>query len=63
MINNTCIHENQTIGVVLRSRSHVKPIYISRGHRISLPTAIKYVLRCTPKYGLPETTRKKLRIL
>lgn len=44
-------------GAGTRSRSGVKPIYISIGHRISLPTAIDYVLRCTPKYRLPETTR------
>lgn len=46
-----------TIGAVLRSRTHTKPLYISPGHRISLPTALDYVLRCTPKYRLPETTR------
>ncbi len=51
------IHNNQTIGAVLRTRSNVKPVYVSSGHRISLPTAIEYVLRCTPKYRLPETTR------
>lgn len=51
------IHNQETIGAVLRSRSNVKPIYVSSGHRISLPTAIDYVLRCTPKYRLPETTR------
>lgn len=47
----------EVIGVVLRSRVKVKPIYISIGHKISLETAIDYVLRCTPKYRLPETTR------
>ncbi len=51
------IHKNETIGAVLRTRSHVKPVYVSSGHRVSLPTAIDYVLRCTPKYRLPETTR------
>ncbi|WP_414619426.1 deoxyribonuclease V [Calothrix sp. CCY 0018] len=51
------IHKNETIGAVLRTRSNVKPVYVSSGHRISLPTAIDYVLRCTPKYRLPETTR------
>jgi deoxyribonuclease V len=51
------IHRGETIGAVLRSRTKVKPLYISSGHRISLPTAIDYVLRCTPKYRLPETTR------
>ncbi|MEH1792384.1 MULTISPECIES: deoxyribonuclease V [unclassified Nostoc] len=51
------IYNGETVGVVLRSRTGVKPLYISCGHRISLPTAIDYVLRCTPKYRLPETTR------
>ncbi|MBD2340004.1 deoxyribonuclease V [Calothrix sp. FACHB-156] len=51
------IHQGETIGAVLRTRTGVKPLYISSGHRISLPTAIDYVLRCTTKYRLPETTR------
>ncbi|MBN3950298.1 MAG: deoxyribonuclease V [Nostoc sp. NMS7] len=51
------IYKGETIGAVLRSRTGVKPLYISSGHRISLPTAIDYVLRCTTKYRLPETTR------
>lgn len=50
-------YKGETIGVVLRSRTGVKPLYVSPGHRISLPTAIDYVLRCTTKYRLPETTR------
>ncbi|MEH1871243.1 deoxyribonuclease V [Nostoc sp.] len=51
------IYKGETVGAVLRSRTGVKPLYISSGHRVSLPTAIDYVLRCTPKYRLPETTR------
>ncbi len=51
------IHQGETIGAVLRTRTGVKPVYVSSGHRISLPTAIDYVLRCTLKYRLPETTR------
>lgn len=50
-------HRSETIGAVLRTRARTKPLYISGGHRVSLPTAIEYVLRCTPKYRLPETTR------
>jgi deoxyribonuclease V len=53
---------DETIGAVVRSRSHTKPLYISIGHRLSLPTAIDYVLRCTPKYRLPETTRRADRL-
>ena len=51
------IDNDETIGVVLRSRSKVKPIYVSVGHQISLPTAIDYVMGCLTKYRLPETTR------
>ncbi|NEQ18958.1 MAG: deoxyribonuclease V [Microcoleus sp. SIO2G3] len=51
------IHRGETIGAVLRTRVGVKPIYVSSGHKVSLPTAIDYVLRCTTKYRLPETTR------
>ncbi len=47
----------EQVGVVLRSRSNVRPLYISSGHRVSLETAVELTLRCTPKYRLPETTR------
>jgi deoxyribonuclease V len=50
-------YRGEVVGAVVRSRTGVKPLYISPGHRISLPTAIDYVLRCTTKYRLPETTR------
>jgi deoxyribonuclease V len=51
------LHRGEVVGAVVRSRTNVNPLYISSGHRISLPTAIDYVLRCTTKYRLPETTR------
>ena len=51
------IDKEETIGVVLRSRDNVKPIYVSIGHKISLNTAIDYVMNCLTKYRLPETTR------
>ena len=51
------IDQGETIGAVVRSRTAVKPLYVSIGHRISLPTAIAYVLQCTTQYRLPETTR------
>ncbi len=49
-------HE-KVIGAVLRTRDRVKPLYISIGHKISLPTAIRFVFACTTRYRLPETTR------
>ncbi len=51
------IDNGEVIGAVVRSRTNVKPLYVSPGHRISLETSINYVLQCTSKYRLPETTR------
>lgn len=51
------IHKKEKVGVALRTKDKVQPVYVSPGHRISLETAISYVLQCTPKYRLPETTR------
>lgn len=50
-------YRGKIVGAVLRSRTGVKPLYVSPGHRVSLETAIDYALRCTTKYRLPETTR------
>lgn len=47
----------ETIGAVLRTRTNVSPVFVSIGHRISLATAVDFVLRCTPRFRLPETTR------
>ncbi|MGD9170204.1 MAG: deoxyribonuclease V [Candidatus Thiodiazotropha sp.] len=56
------IHKDETIGAVVRTRSGVKPLYISVGHKISLPRAIELVLGCTTRYKLPETTRAAHRL-
>jgi deoxyribonuclease V len=51
------IHQEETVGAVLRTRARVKPVYVSCGHRVGLATAIDLVMACTPRYRLPETTR------
>jgi deoxyribonuclease V len=50
-------HKGETVGAVLRTRTDVKPVFVSIGHRVDLPTAIHYVLACGGGYKLPETTR------
>ena len=51
------VYRNEEVGVVLRTKDNIQPVYVSVGHKISLETAVQYVLQCTPKYRLPETTR------
>lgn len=50
-------HQNEIIGVALRSRTGVKPVYISSGHRVSLNSAIQWVEAVTTRFRLPEPIR------
>lgn len=51
------IDKGEVIGKVLRTQNNINPLYVSIGHRISLTTACEWILKLTPKYRLPETTR------
>ncbi len=48
---------NETVGVVYRSRSNVKPIYISPGHNVSVERAVNITCGLITKYRLPEPIR------
>lgn len=50
------IYRGETIGAALRTREGVKPVFVSPGHRISLETAIRYVLETGHGYKLPKPT-------
>ncbi len=47
----------QVIGMALRTRRNANPIFVSTGHRVSMPTAVKLVEACLRGYRLPEPTR------
>lgn len=44
----------ETIGMVVRTRAGTKPVFVSIGHQIDLPTAVQVVLRCARTFRLPE---------
>jgi len=50
--------EDEQIGVVLRTQTGVRPIFVSIAHRVDLPSAIKLVLACCTRYRIPEPTRQ-----
>ncbi len=47
----------EVIGAVLRTRTGVKPLFVSIGDKIDLKQAVGWVLRCCRGYRLPEPTR------
>ncbi|GAA3210018.1 hypothetical protein GCM10020256_07750 [Streptomyces thermocoprophilus] len=48
----------EEVGRAVRTRDGVKPVFVSVGHRVSLGNACAHVLALTPRYRLPETTRR-----
>jgi len=52
------MHRKEQVGVVLRTKDRVAPVFVSQGHKISLQQAVELVLACCTKYRLPEPTRQ-----
>ena len=50
--------KGKAVGVVLRTRKNVKPVFVSPGHKIDLATSIDLVLKSCRGYKLPEPTRQ-----
>ncbi|MBE9543104.1 MAG: endonuclease V [Proteobacteria bacterium] len=48
----------EIIGAVVRTRSNVKPLFISIGHRMNLQDSIDVILKCSLRYRLPEPIRQ-----
>jgi deoxyribonuclease V len=51
------VDRGEVIGKIVRTRVGAKPVYISVGHLADLRTSVELVMRCTPKYRLPEPIR------
>jgi deoxyribonuclease V len=51
------LDNGEIIGAALRTKSKVKPIYVSVGHKINLASALHWVINCCRGYRLPEPTR------
>ena len=49
---------HREIGVALRTRTGVRPVFVSCGHRVSLPTAVRLTLACSDGYRIPKPLRE-----
>ncbi len=54
--DNNIVFKSTIVGKAIKTKKHVKPIFVSIGHKISLETAISIVFSFS-KYRIPEPTR------
>jgi deoxyribonuclease V len=52
------LDKGEVIGEVVRTKAKCNPVFVSAGHRIDLPSAVRLVLRACRGYRLPEPTRQ-----
>jgi deoxyribonuclease V len=50
-------HNDEIIGEAVRTRERARPVYVSVGHKISLPSATEWVLRLTAGHRVCEPIR------
>lgn len=51
------VDHDEMIGAVVRTKTGVKPVFVSVGHRIDLESAVRTVLAARAGYRIPEPTR------
>jgi deoxyribonuclease V len=50
-------HEGEVVGMALRTKTSVRPVFVSIGHKVDLAAAVSWVGNCCRGYRLPEPTR------
>ncbi len=48
----------EVVGDAVRTKNNVQPVYVSAGHLIDLPSAVRLVLASCRGYRIPEPTRQ-----
>ena len=57
------VHRGETVGMAVRLRDAVTPVYVSAGHLMDLETALRVVLSMATGFREPETTRRAHRLV
>ncbi len=59
----TLVHRGEVVGMAVRTRTGVRPVYVSPGHLMDLPTAVALVLQVSRGYREPEPIRRSHRLV
>lgn len=55
---SSLVFRGERVGMVLRTRQGVKPIFVTQGHRVSLASSVRLVRACTDGFRIPRPTRE-----
>ena len=55
---SSLLYKKEIVGVVLRTKDSVKPLFVSPGNRIDIQGSIEIVLACSQRYRIPEPLRR-----
>ena len=55
---SSLLYKKEIVGVVLRTKDNVKPLFVSPGNRIDIQGSIEIVLACSQRYRIPEPLRR-----
>jgi len=51
-------YKDEIVGKVVRTKDHVKPVFVSVGNFVNLNESVQFMLNCCYKYRIPEPTRQ-----
>jgi deoxyribonuclease V len=51
-------HRGERLGVALRTRANIKPLYVSPGHLADVESSRRLVAQCCLKFRIPEPIRR-----
>jgi deoxyribonuclease V len=52
------VDRKEVVGEVVRTKDNVQPVFVSAGHKIDLPSAVRLTLASCRGYRIPEPTRQ-----
>ena len=55
--NTPLVFKDEVVGAALRTKNAVKPVFVSPGYLMDVPSSVDVIVQCIGRYRIPEPTR------
>lgn len=55
--NTPLVFKDEVVGAALRTKNTVKPVFVSPGYLMDVPSSVDVITQCIGRYRIPEPTR------